>query len=194
MLTQIHITNLATIEEAHLDLTTGTTVITGETGAGKSILIDAIELALGGRASPHLIRAGQEKMDIRLCFDLGDPSHLPDNLKNCDLDLEGQECIIRRLITRDGRSRTFLNDMPITLPVLRTFSEALVDIHGQHEHQSLLKTEKQRDLLDRFGDHLKLAAQVAELSSTYRSLTLAIQDNKASSLKRDERRDFYVIN
>src|SRR5690348_101194 len=130
MLTQIHIANLATIEEAHLDLSAGTTVITGETGSGKSMIIDAIELALGGRASPQMIRSNQEKMDLRLCFDLRHFKNLPDTLRNSDLDLQGQECIVRRIVQRDGRSRSFLNDMPVTLPVLREFSEALVDIHG----------------------------------------------------------------
>lgn len=196
MLTQIHIANLATIEEAHLDLSRGTTVITGETGAGKSILIDAIELALGGRASPQLIRANQDKMDLRLCFDLSKFTNLPEILKNSDFDLQTQECIVRRTIMRDGRSRSFLNDMPVTLPVLREFSEALIDIHGQHEHQSLLKSEKQRELLDRFGNHLDLAKQVQLLAEQHRKLSQTIQNNLTSVHQRDERRDFlrYQLN
>jgi DNA repair protein RecN (Recombination protein N) len=190
MLTQIHIINLATIEQVHLDLSSGTTVITGETGAGKSIIMDAIDLALGGRASPHLIRANQDKMDIRLCFDLGDFKTLPDSLKNSDFDLQTQECIVRRTITRDGRSRTFINDLPVTLPVLREFSEALVDIHGQHEHQSLLKPEKQRELLDRFGNHQELCATVRELAEQHKALTQELLEMQHSSQQRDERRDF----
>lgn len=190
MLTQIHITNLATIEEAHLDLKAGTTVITGETGAGKSIIIDAIELALGGRASAQLIRANQEKMDIRLCFDLSQFKTLPEALKNSDLDLQSQECIVRRTLQRDGRSRSYLNDMPVTLPVLREFSEALIDIHGQHEHQSLLKSEKQRELLDRFGNHPDLGKQVQQLAEEYRKLAQTLESNQASVQLREERRDF----
>src|SRR5580698_10138079 len=100
MLTQIHIANLATIEEAHLDLRDGTTVITGETGAGKSMIIDAIELALGGRASAQMIRANQDKMDLRLCFDISQFKNLPEALKNGDFDLQNQECIVRRVIQR----------------------------------------------------------------------------------------------
>lgn len=196
MLTQIHISNLATIAEAHLDLLKGTTVITGETGAGKSILIDAIELALGGRASPQLIRANQDKMDLRLCFDLSHFTRLPEALKNADFDLQTQECIVRRTLTRDGRSRSFLNDMPVTLPVLREFSEALIDIHGQHEHLSLLKTEKQRELLDHFGGHLELVKQIQLLAEQYRKLVLAIESNQASAQQQDVQRDFlrYQLN
>src|SRR5579872_1085574 len=132
MLTQIHISNLATIKEAHLDLLTGTTVITGETGSGKSILIDAIELALGGRASPQLIRNQQDKMELSLCFDLSQFKNIPEPLKKKDFDLQTEECIIRRTLFRDGRSRSYLNDCPVTLPLLREFSEAVINIHGQH--------------------------------------------------------------
>jgi len=190
MLTQIHLTNLATIEEAHLDLASGTTVITGETGAGKSILIDAIELALGGRASAQMIRANQDKMDIRLCFDLGQIKNFPEFLKNHDFDLDTQECIIRRTIMRDGRSRSFINDMPVTLPLLRELSEALIDIHGQHEHQSLIKPDKQRQLLDHYGKHEDLAVKVQQYAEQYRQLTQAIESNQASNQQREERRDF----
>ncbi len=188
MLTQIHISNLATIEKTHLDLRQGTTVITGETGAGKSILMDAILIALGGRAASHLIRAQEEKMDIRVCFDLKGLSNLPKQLQE-DFDLQ-DECIIRRTITRDGRSRTFLNDMPISLPLLREFSEALVDIHGQHEHQSLLKPEKQRELLDRFGNHQSLCQQLRQQAEEYRAIHQILLDKQNSSQKREERRDF----
>ncbi len=196
MLTQVHITNLATIEEVHLDLSGGTTVITGETGAGKSILIDAIELGLGGRASPQLIRANQEKMDLRLCFDLSGFKSLPGALKNSDFDIRTQECIIRRTVFRDGRSRSYLNDLPVTLPVLREFSTALIDLHGQHEHQSLLQAEKQRELLDRFGNYLELAKNVQQRAEEYRKLAQTIQSNQTSTQLRDERRDFlrYQLN
>lgn len=190
MLTQIHIANLATIEEVHLDFAHGTTVITGETGAGKSILIDAILLALGERASPTLIRANQDKLDIRLCFDLRQLKNIPESLKNAEFDPQSQECIVRRTIMRDGRSRTYLNDMPVTLPILRQLSETLVDIHGQHEHQSLLKADKQRELLDRYGNHLDLVNQVRALSDQYRSITQSIQQIQAAADQRDQRRDF----
>src|SRR3990167_365288 len=113
MLTQIHISHLITIHELNIDFQLGTTVLTGETDAGKSILIDAIELALGARATSEMVRIGQEKADISLCFEI---SKLPDArawLKNYDLDDDSKECVIRRTIHRDGRSRSYINGMPM---------------------------------------------------------------------------------
>ncbi len=190
MLTQIHISNLATIEEAHIDLLQGTTVITGETGAGKSILIEAIELGLGKRASPQLIRNQQDKMELCLCFDLSQVQQLPSSLKNSDFDLQTQECIIRRVVFRDGRSRSYLNDLPITLPTLREFSEAFINIQGQHEHQSLVKPDKQRELLDRFGNHLELSKQVAQLAEQYHKLSQTLASHDTLFQQREQQRDF----
>src|SRR5579871_3245145 len=122
MLIQIHIQHLATIQTLDLELTTGTTVLTGETGAGKSILIDAIELALGARTTGDIVRAGQDKADISLFFDIRNLPAATAWLKNYDLDNESGECIIRRSISRDGRSRSYINGMPTTLHPLRELS------------------------------------------------------------------------
>ncbi len=170
MLTQIHIQNLITIHELSLEFKTGTTVITGETGAGKSILIDAILLALGARATGDLVRPGHEKADISLTFDV---TRLPEAahwLKDHDLDQESQECILRRTIYQDGRSRSYINGMPSTLQPLRELSETLIQIHGQHEHQSLLKTDKQRALLDRYAGHAYLVDSVHALADEWQTL------------------------
>lgn len=166
MLTQIHINNLVTIQELHLDFSTGTTVITGETGAGKSILIDAIELALGGRATSEVVRNGQEKADISLTFEVSKLPEARDWLKNYDLDNDSL-CIIRRTITKDGRSRSYINGMPTTLQPLRELSELLISIHGQHEHQALVKSEAQRALLDRFAGNIDLVDKVRALSDEW---------------------------
>jgi DNA repair protein RecN (Recombination protein N) len=170
MLTQIHITHLVTIKELHLDLLNGTTVITGETGAGKSILIDAILLALGGRVTGNMIQPGQEKADISICFDVSKLQNARAWLKNYDLESENNECIIRRVITQDGRSRSYINHMPSTLQPLRDLSELLINIHGQHEHQTLLKPEKQREILDRYAGHFDLVDKVHHLAEEWQQL------------------------
>lgn len=170
MLIQLHISHLATIQSLHLEFKPGTTIFTGESGAGKSVLIDAIELALGKRATSDIIREGHEKADVSLCFDV---SKLPDArlwLKSYDLDQDSHECIIRRTIHRDGRSRSFINDMPTTLQPLRELSERLIQIHGQHEHHSLLKTETQRILLDRYAGHQHLIDEVITLAEEWQKL------------------------
>ena len=164
MLIQIHIRDLATIEELSLVLHRGTTMITGETGAGKSIFIEAIELALGGRSSSNMIRPGKDKADISLCFDITEFPKVIDYLKELDLYLDQPECMIRRVITHDGRSRCYVNGAPATLQLTKELGEYLFHLHGQHEQQVLLKTDTQRDMLDRYADHIPLASQVKQLA------------------------------
>ena len=185
MLTHIHIRDLATIEELHLHLMSGTTMITGETGAGKSVFIEAIELALGGRASANIIRPGKEKAEISLCFDI---THFPkviECLQNLDLYQDAPECIIRRVITQDGRSRCYINGSPSTAQLVREFGELLFHLHSQHEQQILLQAETQRDMLDRFADHLPLATQVKLAAEAWKTVTQQIhtlREKRASAL------------
>lgn len=190
MLTQINIQNLITIQELHLEFKTGTTVITGETGAGKSILIDAILLALGARATGDLVRPGQEKVDISLTFDV---SKLPDAalwLKNHDLNEATHECILRRTIYKDGRSRSYINGLPSTLQPLRELHELLIQIHGQHEHQFLLKTEKQRALLDRYAGHAYLVDSVCALAEEWQTLNQELTELQQLMNDRGSKSDF----
>src|SRR3990167_7462966 len=119
MLTHIYIRDLATIESLELDLSTGNTMITGETGAGKSIFIEAIELALGGRASSNIIRPGKDKAEISLCFEVGKFLLVVEQLKSMDLYHDSDECIIRRVITSDGRSRCYINGSPVTAQLVK---------------------------------------------------------------------------
>lgn len=189
MLTQIQIRNLVTIQEAILELQSGTTVITGETGTGKSIIIDAIELALGDRATPDVIRAGQDKAEINLSFDISKSLEAREWLKNYDLD-QNNECIIRRTITKDGRSRSYINGMPTTLQPLRELSELLISIHGQHNHQSLLKSETQRDMLDHFAGHFGLVDQVRALYEEWKQLSNELNELKKLGSERTKRSDF----
>lgn len=193
MLIQATISNLITIHEASLEFFAGTTVLTGETGTGKSILIDAIELALGGRASEHIVRPGQEKADISLCFDIAKLPAAQAWLKLYDLDQGGTECIIRRTISKDGRSRSYINGMPTTLQPLRELSELLIDIHGQHENQTLLKSEKQREMLDDFAGHLALTDCVAALAQERRELQQEMNALRKLAEERAARSEFLAF-
>lgn len=190
MLTQIHIRDLATIEELHLSLQHGCNMITGETGAGKSIFIEAIELALGGRASANMIRQGKDKADISLCFDITHFPKVTECLQALDLYQDQPECIIRRVITADGRSRCYVNGAPATLPLVKELGELLFHLHGQHEQQVLLKSDTQRDMLDRFGDHLPLALKVKQLADACKTVEKEIQSLKEKTLERTDRCDY----
>ena len=193
MLVQVDISNLITIHQVNLEFSSGTTVLTGETGTGKSILIDAIELALGARASEHVVRPGQEKADISLYFDINKLPAAIAWLKNCDLDQGTPECIIRRTISKDGRSRSYINGVPTTLQSLRALSELLIDIHGQHEHQTLLKLEKQREMLDDFAGHQSLAATVAALAHDWRTLNQEMSRLQQLATERHARSEFLIF-
>jgi DNA repair protein RecN (Recombination protein N) len=145
------------------------TALTGETGAGKSILIDALGLVLGDKPDPGLIRAGCERAEIAATFDLRSSPEAGSWLCDQELD-DGGECLIRRLLVRAGRSRAYVNGRPVTAAQLQALGERLVDIHGQHAHQSLLRPGAQRALLDGFGGHADIAADVARRYREFRRL------------------------
>ena len=193
MLTHIHISNLITIENLDLDFRTGTTSITGETGTGKSILIDAIELALGGRASDSIIRPGQDKADISLTFDTHTLKEAHNWLSERELGQDNRECVIRRTINKDGKSRSYINGVPTTLQPLRELSELLITIHGQHENQSLLRPDYQRDLLDHYAGHIELIDGVHCLATTHRKLKKELQDLQARASEHNARIDFLTF-
>jgi DNA repair protein RecN (Recombination protein N) len=187
MLTQIHIRDFATIEELHLSLHLGCTMITGETGAGKSVFVEAIELALGRRASADIIRPGKERADISLCFDITLLSKVNTWLKKHDFYQETNECIIRRIIMSDGRSRCYINDQPVTLPLVRELGELLFHLHSQHEQQILLKVENQRDSLDRYAEHLPLVKKVKQIAKTHKQLDHTINKLQTQMQQRNQR-------
>ena len=147
MLSGVSVRNFAIIDEASLELGPGLTVLTGETGAGKSILVDALGLVLGDRADAAAVRHGAERAEITATFDLAGLPEVAAWLNEQALDAEG-ECVLRRVIGAEGRSRAWINGAPATLQTLRELGELLVDIHGQHEHQSLTRPAAQRELLD----------------------------------------------
>jgi DNA repair protein RecN (Recombination protein N) len=159
MLNEIQIRNLAIVSGMELELQDGLTALTGETGAGKSILIDALGLALGDRADNSMIRAGSDRAEVTAVFDLRGLPEASAWLRQQELD-ESDECILRRSLNQQGRSKAFINGRAVTLQQLQELGAYLVEIHGQHAHQSLLKSAHQRDLLDAYGGLLELARQV----------------------------------
>ncbi|MDD7804852.1 MAG: DNA repair protein RecN [Endozoicomonas sp. (ex Botrylloides leachii)] len=166
MLNQLSISNYAIVNELDLNISKGMTAITGETGAGKSIMLDALGLAIGGRAGSDCIRPGAKRAEIIACFDLELCPAAKGWLEAHDLD-SGNECILRRVITKSGRSSGYINGSPSTLADLKAIGELLIDIHGQHEHQSLLKKNTHRFFLDSFAHTTELANKVANIAIAY---------------------------
>ena len=167
MLVHLSVHNYAIVEHLDLELDRGMSVITGETGAGKSIMLDALGLTLGDRADSGVVRPGADKADILATFDLADIPEAETWLAERDLNNEGP-CILRRVITAEGRSRGYINGTPCPLGDLKALGELLIDIHSQHEHQSLLKTDTHRRLLDEYAGATDLARQVQLAAQRWR--------------------------
>lgn len=185
MLNTIRIRDFAIIDELEVNLATGMSALTGETGAGKSILIDALGLALGDRADAGVVRVNCNRAEIAASFNI---TQLPDVnawLEDNDLD-DGDDCLIRRTIAAKGGSKGFINGSPVPMQSLRALGELLIDIHGQHEHQSLLRNDEQRRLLDDFANHTDLLEKLSksyhawrEANDEYQRLSAAAQDRDA---------------
>ncbi|EPJ78177.1 MULTISPECIES: DNA repair protein RecN [Pseudomonas] len=167
MLVHLSVHNYAIVEHLDLELDRGMSVITGETGAGKSIMLDALGLTLGDRADSGVVRPGADKADILATFDLADIPEASVWLQERDLDNDGP-CILRRVITAEGRSRSYINGTPCPQGDLKALGELLIDIHSQHEHQSLLKAETHRRLLDEYAGATELARQVQLAAQRWR--------------------------
>jgi len=165
MLRALEVRDFVIVERASLELEKGFTALTGETGAGKSILIDAIELLVGGRGDGGLIREGAERAELSAEFEVEQESSVVDWLEDADLAGDPGMVILRRTIDRSGRSRCFINGHAATLAQLKAAGEHLIDIHGQHEHQSLLRAAAQRALLD---SHSQCESLVQETAAAYR--------------------------
>jgi DNA repair protein RecN (Recombination protein N) len=189
MLIQLRIRDFAIVEALELELAAGMTAVTGETGAGKSILVDAIGLLLGDRADSGVIRHGAERADLSAAFDLEQLPVARAWLAERDLDRD-RECHLRRVVVAgNGRSRNYINGVPQPAQALRELGELLVDIHGQHEHQSLLRRDAQRQLLDDYAGHQPLAAAVAEQHRTWSRLCQELRQLQQISSERDARLD-----
>ncbi len=166
MLAQITISNYTIVSELEMEFSPGMTVITGETGAGKSIMLDALGLCLGDRADPKSVRHGCERAEITAIFDISTLNQVSAWLKDRDLHT-GDECLLRRVVTADGRSRAYINGSLSTLQDCAELGALLIDIHSQHAHQSLLRKPMQRDLLDAYAGHKALTRTVEQHASDW---------------------------
>ena len=184
MLVHLSVHNYAIVEHLDLELQGGMSVITGETGAGKSIMLDALGLALGDRADSGVVRPGADKADILASFDLADIPEARCWLSERDLDTDGP-CILRRVITSEGRSRAYINGSPCPQGDLKALGELLIDIHSQHEHQSLLKPDTHRRLLDEYAGASDLARQVQLAAQRWKQTRSELERLSSSS---DEQR------
>lgn len=169
MLRVLSIRDFVIVDRLELEVSPGFSVLTGETGAGKSILIDALSLALGERGESGMVRVGSERAEITAEFDIRALPELQSWLLEQEL-ADGEACLLRRILYADGRSRGFINGSPATMQQLREAGDFLIDIYSQHAHHSLLKTAMQRALLDNFGGQAELAAQVAVAHNHWRAL------------------------
>ncbi len=169
MLNQLTIHNFAIVKFLELELNSGMTTVTGETGAGKSIAIDALGLALGSRADANTVRPGAKKAEISASFTIEPDSRAYQWLTENELSND-DECILRRVITAEGRSKGYINGVPVPLQQLKSLAQNLVQVHGQHAHQTLLKPEIQLAILDGFAAHQKLLDKVAQRYQQWRQL------------------------
>ncbi len=167
MLNQLTIQNYATVDRLEIEFESGMSVITGETGAGKSIILGALGFTLGDRADKTIVRPGAKRAEISAEFDTSRIAKAKSWLEDNDLIAEESPelCILRRVVNADGRSRAYINDSPVNMSSLKALGEMLLDIHSQHEHQSLLQRSTHQRLLDEFGVDAKL---LASLTSTWK--------------------------
>ena len=186
MLVHLSVQHFATVDHLSLEPEGGLTVITGETGAGKSIIIDALSLALGERADASVVRPGCERAEVQAGFDLSACPAARDWLRERELD-EDDECLVRRTIRPDGRSRAYINGRPVNVSDVRELGDLLISIHSQHEHQALLKKEHQRYQLDRFALAEELVADTRSAWRAWRAAREAHASALASAQAADER-------
>lgn len=180
MLSHLSVNNFAIVKSLQLELSTGMTTITGETGAGKSIAIDALGLCLGGRAEAGAVRAGEDKTEVTAAFVIENNQQATRWLEDNDL-FDGTECILRRTITKEGRSRAFINGSPVPLSQLKSLGQLLINIHGQHAHHQLMKSDYQLSLLDQYAGHTNLLQQVRNKYQAWRSADIALSQLKENS-------------
>jgi len=192
MIESISINNFTIIDQAQVDFMAGMTALTGETGAGKSILLDAIKLVLGDRADSDCVKHGSERADISVSFAIDDHNDARHWLQQNEFDQQN-ECLIRRVIQASGRSKAFINGTPATLGQLRQLGEMLVDLHGQHEHQSLQKPVVQMQLLDASLPQSELLIEISQQYDDYLELVNRQQQALDQSTAKQQRIDLLKL-
>jgi len=191
MLETLRIENFALIESIELDFQSGFNVLTGETGAGKSILIGALQMVLGARASTDVVRHGAKKAVIEIVAKIDTPSStLATLLDEHDIELEEGRLLLARQVSSEGRSKAYAGGRLVALSVLSALGDELVDLHGQHEHQSLLKPDRQLLLLDSYAGALEQAASVRDAVSALRACERELEELRQEDRERERRIDF----
>ena len=176
MLNSLSIRNVVLIDKLDLEFSAGLSILTGETGAGKSILLDSLGLVLGGRAETALIRSGEDKLSVTASFSLPPSEHpLYALAEQYDVDLDG-EIVIKRTLDRNGKGKIFINDQPVSVKILKEFGRHLVEVHGQFDNQGLLNPASHRDILDGYGKYGVLKDAVREKYLLYRR---AVEERRA---------------
>ena len=188
MLTALQVKDFAIITSSTLELEAGMTTLTGETGAGKSILLGALGLVLGDRASPSAVRDTAERADITALFDIAESPAVTQWLGDHSMDQDG-ECILRRVVTRDGKSRAYVNGTPVTVRNLRELGQLLVNIHGQHDHQLITQPDTQRAILDDFGQCNSLLEKVRIVCKSWNNKNQQLSGIKERLEARGDRLD-----
>ena len=188
MLLSINISNYTLVESLEIEFAQGTTAITGETGAGKSLVLDALGMALGDRADTDTIRHGKERAEITATFDINTIEAAKTWLDANDFNSD-ENCILRRIYTREGRSRGYINGQSSTMSQLQELGDMLTDIHSQHEHQSLLRKETHRRLLDEYAKAEDLASKVASEYSAWHKVHIDLTNLLQRSDELDDRKD-----
>ncbi|MCP4120696.1 MAG: DNA repair protein RecN [Bacteroidetes bacterium] len=195
MLNTIQIDNFAIIDHLEVDFQPGMTVLTGETGAGKSIIVDALSLLLGDRADPTVVRNDCKQADISATFDISQLPDIEQWLTEHEL-ADQSDCLLRRIISKEGRSKAYINGHPATLSMMKSLGEQLVDIHGQHAHQALLRPGMQSRLLDNFAGHSELLSNLSNQWQHWQMLLSELQQLQQSEQERRDRHELldYQVN
>src|SRR4030043_692716 len=197
MLLELRIRNLAIIDELDLSFSKGLNILTGETGAGKSIILNAVHLLLGDKATEEWIRSSEEEANVEALFDISGNSEIREKIKEKAPHLHGageeDSLLIRRVISRSGRGKVFINGNLATLGVLSEIGEGLLTIYGQHEHQSLQRGETHIDILDEFGGLLGLLEEFQKQYQEFVSLSEEVEKIRAEKERRTKERELMAF-